>query len=657
MTQDTPAADKVDVSDPASELLRARKEAECQARRNEVILSTTMDCYGLVDMEGKFVDANPAFLQMLGYSREEFLGISVQEIEAALDPESVRAKLRAIAEDGHARFETRQRRKDGGIIDVEVSASVAEIGGETLVFAFERDITARKQAESELRVAREIAERMARRNATILHTTLDGFVMVDPQGYIVDVNPAYQQMLGYSREEFLSLSVADIEALEDSEDVARRLERLKEQGYDRFETVHCHKDGTLVDVEVSVTRMQYGDEPYSFAFVRDITARRRAEKDLLEAKEAAEKANTAKSEFLSRMSHELRTPMNAILGFSQILEREELAEEQLEYIREISKAGDHLLDLIDELLDMSRIETGNMAIDIEAVDVRSVIKQALAIVQPKINQRELSLSMQCDSDCVVLADRKRLKQVLVNLLDNAIKYNCQGGALSVQCRLQGDQNIRVTVTDSGRGIKPENLSKLFVPFQRLGAECDGIEGTGIGLALTKQLIEEMAGEIGVESQFGQGSDFWIELPIGQRQVVADAPVETEAACSGDKIYTVVCVEDNPVNMLLIQAVFRKHADLRLIPAATGEEGLELIMKDPPDIVILDIQLPGMGGLDVLRELKKNPTTSNIPLIALTADAMSVDVEQGLKAGFCRYFTKPLDIEKFIDELREVIATL
>lgn len=511
---------------------------------------------------------------------------------------------------------------------------------------------------SELLRALMEAECQARHNATILHTTLDGFVMVDPQGHIVDVNPAYQEMLGYSREEFLNLSIADIEALEDEADVTRRLERLKEQGFDRFESVHIHKDGTLVDVEVSITRMHYGDEPYSFAFVRDITAWRRAEKDLLEAKEAAEKANTAKSEFLSRMSHELRTPMNAILGFSQMLGREELTDEQLGYIQGISRAGDHLLDLIDELLDLSRIETGNMPMEIQPVRVKPVMEEALAIVQPKIHRRELSLAIKSDEECVVLADPKRLKQVLVNLLDNATKYNVQGGTLSIHCQPQGDRKLRVMITDSGRGIEPENLSKLFVPFERLGVEGDGIEGTGIGLVLSKQLVELMGGEIGVESRSDEGTTFWIELSVTDGQASPSPKIaEKEFAGSGEEVFSVVCVEDNPVNLRLIQALFKRHPDLSLIPALTGEEGLELIEKNQPDVVLLDIQLPGMDGMEVLREIMKNPATSQIPVIALTANAMSQDVEQGLKAGFRRYFTKPLDVENFIDDLRKVIATI
>jgi signal transduction histidine kinase/CheY-like chemotaxis protein len=374
-----------------------------------------------------------------------------------------------------------------------------------------------------------------------------------------------------------------------------------------------------------------------------------ANRELSDAVAEAVRASQAKSEFLSRMSHELRTPMNAILGFSQVLEIEPLSAEQQSFVREIHQAGEHLLELIDDLLDLSRIESGRMAIAVEAVALGGAVEQAVQLVKPLLQQRELTLIDECAKDVIVLADATRLKQVLVNLLSNAAKYNSQGGSVRVDSRLLDGNRIRLSVTDKGAGIAPEKIGKLFKPFERLGAELTAVEGTGIGLAISKRLVELMGGTIGVDSAPGQGSTFWIELPLAQ------AAADSAAAPSAADKFKVLYVEDNAANLKVVEAMLRRQPNLTLLAASNGEYGLELAQRYLPQVILLDIHLPGMDGYAVLKELQSRPETRDIPVIALSADAMPLDVERGLGAGFRHYLTKPIIIAELVATIGQIVS--
>lgn len=380
-----------------------------------------------------------------------------------------------------------------------------------------------------------------------------------------------------------------------------------------------------------------------------------ANQELSEAVAEAVRASQAKSEFLSRMSHELRTPMNAILGFSQVLEVEPLNGAQQGFVREIHQAGDHLLELIDDLLDLSRIESGRLAIAVEAVALRPAVEQAVQLVQPLLRQRGVSLLDECARDVMVLADTTRLRQVLVNLLSNAAKYDRQGGSVRIGSRLLDEDRIRLSVSDEGAGIAPENVGKLFKPFERLGADLTEVEGTGIGLAISKRLVELMGGTIGVDSVPGQGSTFWIELPLAQ--AAADHAAAQPAAAlpvAGDKL-KVLYVEDNTANLKVVEAMLRRQPNLMLLSASNGEYGLELAQRYLPQAILLDIHLPGMDGYALLKELQSRPETRDIPVIALSADAMPLDVERGLAAGFRRYLTKPVKLPELVETIVQVMA--
>lgn len=380
--------------------------------------------------------------------------------------------------------------------------------------------------------------------------------------------------------------------------------------------------------------------------------------ELEAAKTAAELASRAKSDFLSRMSHELRTPMNAILGFSQVLELEISPSPQLDSVREIHQAGEHLLVLIDELLDLSRIEAGKMVIAVTSVPLHRAVEDTVRLLHPLLNQKSISLQNYCESDDTVLADPTRLQQILLNLLSNAAKYNRDGGRIEVNCHAVDHDGLRLSITDTGPGIPPEKLDSLFMPFERLGAEYSATPGTGIGLALVKQLTQLMGGRVGVDSTPGRGSTFWVELPLGPTAAArntANNAAAIPAAPESGRRHTVLYVEDNAANLRVIKAIFRRFPHLDLISAINGRHGLELAQRYTLDAILLDIHLPDMNGYAVLKSLRENPATRAIPVMALSADALPLDIDQGLNAGFSHYLTKPVDMERLMAALGSVLG--
>lgn len=392
---------------------------------------------------------------------------------------------------------------------------------------------------------------------------------------------------------------------------------------------------------------------YLSGTVQDITERKMAELAQNKALKEAERANKAKSEFLSSMSHELRTPMNAILGFAQIMDYDtKLPEEYRHSVNEILSAGFHLLDLINEVLDLSQIESGQYNLTLQSVVVCEVVEESLHLLGVMAEKRNIQISHVGLKGATVHADRTRLKQVLINLVSNAIKYNRVGGSVHIKIIPQGRKHLRVVVNDTGPGIPAARLPELFLPFNRLGAENSNILGTGIGLTITRRIVEAMGGSVGVESEAGVGSTFWIELPLEflppqtQEQTVLTAAAATPAPSTEAAQYTVLYIEDNPSNLRLVAQLLIQRKHIRLITAHTPELGIELATVHQPDLILLDINMPNMDGYQVLKVFKEDAQLKNIPVIAITANAMTRDIERGKAAGFNDYLTKPLDVPHF-----------
>jgi signal transduction histidine kinase len=383
--------------------------------------------------------------------------------------------------------------------------------------------------------------------------------------------------------------------------------------------------------------------------LQDIDERKRVEEDLKQAKDEAEQANRAKSEFLSRMSHELRTPLNAILGFGQILEGELTDPGQSESAREVLKAGRHLLQLIDEVLDVSRIDAGEISLSVEPVHVGEALEAAIGLIRPMAGTREIGLK-DAPADLHVLADRQRLLQILLNFFSNAIKYSGPDQAVSLMCVALADGMIRISVRDQGEGISPEEIDKLFIPFERLGASKSRTQGVGLGLAISKRLVELMGGKIGVESTVGEGSTFWVELPVAESPIEPFARTEPPgiARAAADRLYTVLYIEDNLVNLKLVERIIGLRFELRMLAAMQGSRGLELARQHQPDLILLDLHLPDIDGGEVLRRLKAAPETRAIPVVMLSADGTAGQRERFLAAGARAYLTKPLDVRKFLE---------
>ena len=559
-------------------------------------------------------------------------------------------------------YELTYIRKDGSRFPAIVSVTALREAQEAIIgyLLIGTDNTERKQIEEQLRWTEESFRLM------VESVTDYAIVMLDPEGLVVSWNSGAQRIKGYSAVEivgqhfsrFYPRKEIDLGAPQRDLDLAKANGRLEDEGW------RARKDGSTfwANVVVTAIRDQDGNLRGFAKLTQDLTQRRRVEAELTNAKSAAETANLAKSDFLSSMSHELRSPLNAILGFAQLMETASPSptDAQKESIVQILQAGWHLLKLINEILDLAVIESGKVSLSKESVSLGEVMCECRAMMEPQAQQRGISLTFpRFATPLYVHADRTRLKQIFINLISNAIKYNREQGSVVVDCTTSTPERIRISVKDTGAGLSPEKLAQLFQPFNRLGQEASGVAGTGIGLIVTKRLTELMDGVLGVKSTVGEGSVFWCELlsaEAPQLEVKSDdedtsVPLQLAA---GVPQRTLLYVEDNPANMKLVEQIIERCPDLRLVTAVNGALGIEKARAIQPTVILMDINLPGISGIQVLKILSEDPTTAHIPIVALSANAMPRDIAMGLAVGFFRYLTKPIKIKEFMDTLNEAL---
>lgn len=506
---------------------------------------------------------------------------------------------------------------------------------------------ANKQLRTELQ-ARMQAEEERDRFFTM---SIDLLCIAGFDGYFKRLNPAWERTLGYTTEELCTQPYLDLVHPDDREATIDEARKLLD-GHDiiSFENRYRCKDGSYK--WLLWTSAPAHDQNLIYATARDVTERKREETVLQDARGEADRANQAKSEFLSRMSHELRTPLNAILGFAQLLELDALTMNQRESVAHILKGGRHLLTLINEVLDIARIESGRLSLSLEPVAVRDVAMEGFDLIKPLAVQRKVQLL--CDLTAMdhlfVLADRQRLKQVLLNLLSNGVKYNREGGSLTLSCSQSSESRVRIVVSDTGLGMAHDKLARLFTPFDRLGAEQTGIEGSGLGLALSQSLVQAMGGTIHVASKVGQGSSFFVELAQVENPEEQIQPLQAEPPTLVDSdnhsvavTSTVLYIEDNLSNFRLIERVLALRQGIRLLPAMQGRLGIDLARQQQPDLILLDLHLPDLKGDEVLVQLKGHPKTQAIPVVVISADATPRQVQRLLHAGAAAYLTKPIDV--------------
>lgn len=524
-----------------------------------------------------------------------------------------------------------------------------------------------EELKQELRKREELeaaARQESLRLQTLLDNTIDSVITINHQGIIENYNKASIALYGYQPEEVIGQNITmlmpasyrDLHKLGMSRFLSTEQSRILGKP---VEVEAQHKSGKTFPIELTISDFQWQGEYLFTGIARDISKQKAEQQALIEAKQIAERANNAKSEFLSAMSHELRTPLNGILGFAQLLmsDREQsLSKPQIKSVRQIIYSGEHLLTLINDVLELSKIEAGNIKTSSDHVHISSVFEECLPMLQTLAKQYDVHVDVLDNNDCVVIADFTKLKQVFINLVTNAIKYNKAGGKVLISSSVQThNSTLKLTITDTGQGIAADRQSQVFTAFERLGQEYANIEGSGVGLSVSKRLIEAMGGSIDFASTEGQGSSFWIELPLSTQQenVLPITPrllSSTEDAMllerRGDSKRSkqrrhVLYIEDNPANIRLIEVFFSRYEHICLHTCESAEAGLEQLKTMIPDVILLDINLPGMSGIELSRVMQENPDFADIPVIALTAAAMqeNIDAAVGL---FQAYITKPVD---------------
>jgi PAS domain S-box-containing protein len=667
----------------------ARKQAEEALLKAGALQSAIFNSANFssiaTDAKGVIQIFNVGAERMLGYAAADVMNkITPAEIS---DPQEVIARAKALSVELSTTitpgfealvfkasrgiediYELTYIRKDGSRFPAVVSVTALRDAQNAIIgyLLIGTDNTARKQVEEEQKKLDQRLRDQQFYTRSLIESNIDALMTTDPSGIITDVNKQMEALTGCTRDELIGAPFKNYFTDPERAEAGIKMV-LSEKKVTNYELTASARDGKKTVVSYNATTFYDRDRKLQgvFAAARDVTERKRFEVALQEtnvelesAKSTAEKANLAKSDFLSSMSHELRSPLNAILGFAQLLESTSPlpTASQKENIAQILQAGWHLLKLINEVLDLAVVESGKMSLSPESVSLAEVISECQAMMEPQAKQRGISMTFpQLDIPYYVHADRTRVKQVLINLLSNAIKYNREQGTVEVKCTTTSPERIRISVKDTGAGLPPEKLTQLFQPFNRLGQESRAGEGTGIGLVMSKRVVELMEGAIGVESTVGVGSVFWIELLLTTAPTFLVASPESTTAIqaripTAARLRTLLYVEDNPANLTLVEQLIARRSDIRLLTAVNGTLGIEIARASQPEVILMDINLPGISGIEALKILREDPATAHIPVVALSANAMQRDIKKGMEAGFFYYLTKPIKVNEFMDAL-------
>jgi len=636
------------------------------------------------DAKGVIQIFNVGAERMLGYTAVDVINkITPAEIS---DPEEVIARAKVLSaelgthitpgfealvfkasRDIEDIYELTYIRKDGSRFPAVVSVTALRDAQDTIIgyLLIGTDNTARKQIEAEQTLLDQRLRDQQFYTRSLIESNIDALMTTDPSGIISDVNKQMEALTGCTRDELIGAPFKNYFTNPARAEAAIK-QVLAEKKVTNYELTVRARDGKETVVSYNAATFYDRDRRLQgvFAAARDVTERKRLDEELESAKSLAEKANLAKSEFLSSMSHELRTPLNAILGFAQLLEAgvPSPTATQIVRLKQIIKAGWYLLELINEILDLALIESGKLSLSRESVSLTDVMHECQAMIEPQAEKSGIQINfLPFNQSLFANADRTRVKQVLINLLSNAIKYNREQGTIEVKCASITPDRIRISIKDSGVGLAPEKLAQLFQPFNRLGQEYGAEEGTGIGLVVTKRLVELMGGKIGVESTVGVGSEFWIELVGDATPQLAAANLlsaQIQLQTPGNTLpRTMLYVEDNPANLMLVEQIIESRPHIRMLSARDGKQGIAIALAHLPDVILIDINLPGISGFQALQILRENLATANIPVLAISANAMPRDIEKGLEAGFFRYLTKPININEFMNALDRALENL
>ncbi len=612
------------------------------------------DLLSVLGSDGSWLIVNAAWPDQMGWSLEDLQsGPFIDLIHPDDVDTTVREFERLIAAPDATliEFRNRQRRRDGTYRWIGWSCQ----GRNGKVFSAGRDITSQVEAQMELAGSLETKR-------AILDAVVDSIITIDEHFQILDVSPGTDRIYGVSTEERRGMNSLNIVLEDDRDHVAVELRRLFRGDDGALTSYHFraqHEDGRMLTIETRgrLIRDGAGQDPRAVLVSRDVTEAVAAESVLKVAKEAAERANAAKSEFMSRMSHELRTPLNSVLGFAQILEMELQSPDELEMVGYIHHSGKYLLELINEVLDISRIESGHVSVLIEPINLQELEKECIELVKPQANELGITIFSQSRYDFQVLGDQQRLKQVMLNLLSNAIKYNRPNGSVTIECTPKPRSLVRLSVRDTGPGINPDLISRLFTPFDRLDAETSGIEGTGLGLALSKGLVEAIGGTIGVDSEVGHGSTFWIELPNvkSPKSSIARTPPAVALQATNPAESTILYIEDDVANVQLVERLLVQRPNINVITSLLGSVGIEMAQEYRPDLILLDVHLTDLHGFEVLERLQGDSRTVDIPVVVLSADATTWQRRRFRNAGVYDYLSKPLNLQQLLDVIDQHVG--